>query len=249
MEAVIDLGFHPQAAGFQCEGLLVDVAGDGTMTPLQGIHPRRTNYAIDGTPGPVELVLEAASNPAFPSYRPSPLGSLDTAGERPLYTFRRAALVVVDPDAEALAYDIEVLDGVMRTLASHDPRRARLQRILAETLDRIPDVAAAQRVIAPALAEDFGDATRHRAVAIGHAHIDTAWLWPIRETMRKCARTFASAVALMDDYPEYRFVLLAGAAVRSGWRTQYPTLFATHRASACARPVASRWAACGWRPT
>ncbi len=46
---------------------------------------------------------------------------------------------------------------------------------------------------------------RHRAVAIGHAHIDTAWLWPIRETKRKCIRTFASAVALMDDYPEYRF--------------------------------------------
>ena len=42
-------------------------------------------------------------------------------------------------------------------------------------------------------------------MAIGHAHIDTAWLWPIRETRRKCIRTFASAVALMDDYPEYRF--------------------------------------------
>ena len=225
VEAVIDLGFHPQAAGFQCEGLLVDVADDGTMTPLQGIHPRRTNFAIAGTPGPVELVLEAASNPAFPSYRPSPLGSLDTAGERPLYTFRRAALVVVDPDAEALAYDIEVLDGVMRTLASHDPRRARLQRILAETLDRIPDIAAAQRVIAPALAEDFGDATRHRAVAIGHAHIDTAWLWPMRETKRKCTRTFASAVALMDDYPEYKFC--CSSAQHYAWiEDRNPELFA-----------------------
>jgi alpha-mannosidase len=225
VEAVIDLGFHPQAAGFQCEGLLVDVAGDGTMTPLQGVHPRRTNYVIGGTPGPVELVLEAASNPAFPSYRPSPLGSLDTAGERPLYTFRRAALVLVDPDAEALAYDIEVLDGVMRTLAAHDPRRARLQRILAETLDRIPDVAAAQRVIAPALAEDFGDATRHRAVAIGHAHIDTAWLWPMRETKRKCTRTFASAVALMDDYPEYKFC--CSSAQHYAWiEDRNPELFA-----------------------
>ncbi len=179
VEAVIDLGFHPEAAGFQCEGLLVDVATDGTTTPLQGIHPRRTNYAVVARPGPIELVLEAASNPSFPGYRASPLGSPDTAGDRPLYTFRQASLVVVDPDAECLAYDIEVLDGVMRALADHDPRRARLQQLLAAALDRVPDVAGARRLIAPALAEDFGDATRHRAVAIGHAHIDTAWLWPM----------------------------------------------------------------------
>ena len=39
----------------------------------------------------------------------------------------------------------------------------------------------------------------------GHAHIDTAWLWPLAETVRKCTRTFASAVALMDAEPDYRF--------------------------------------------
>ena len=32
--------------------------------------------------------------------------------------------------------------------------------------------------------------------AIGHAHIDTAWLWPLAETRRKCIRTFSTAVAL-----------------------------------------------------
>ncbi|HSP30149.1 MAG TPA: hypothetical protein VLN74_16475, partial [Ilumatobacteraceae bacterium] len=197
VEAVIDLGFHQRAAGFQCEGMVVDVRDDGSFAPRQGIHPRRTNYAVDAVAGPVTLHVEAASNPMFPQFTPSPLGSPDTAGDRLLYRFRRASLVLVDADAEALAYDIEVLDGVMRALALDDPRRARLLRTLAATLDRIPDVAAARRVIAPAMAEDFGDAVRHRAVAVGHAHIDTAWLWPIRETRRKCTRTFASAVSLM----------------------------------------------------
>ncbi len=225
VEAVIDLGFHQLAAGFQCEGLLVDVAADGTVRPLQGIHPRRTNYTVDAVAGPIVLHLEAASNPMFPGYRPSHLGSLDTAGDRQLYRFRQASLVVVDPAAEALAYDIEVLDGVMRSLASDDPRRARLLRRLAETLDRIPDIAAAQRVIAPAMAEDFGEATRHRSVAIGHAHIDTAWLWPMRETKRKVTRTFASAAALMDDYPEYRFC--ASSAQHYTWiEDRQPELFA-----------------------
>ncbi len=208
VEAVIDLGFHPNAAGFQCEGLLVERGADGCVTPQQGIHPRRTNYRLDDSTGDVELLLEAASNPSFPQFRPSPLGSLDTAGEAPIYRFRRAELVVVDTEAEALAYDLEVLDGVMRTIRLDDPRRVKMLRAIEAALDRLPDVAAASRIVGPLLA--VADPTvelpgRHHAVAIGHAHIDTAWLWPIRETKRKCIRTFASAVALMDDYPEYHF--------------------------------------------
>ena len=225
VEAVIDLGFHQRAAGFQCEGLVVDLHDDGTFTPLQGIHPRRTNFAVDATAGPVVLHVEAASNPMFPQFAASSFGSLDTAGDSLLYRFRQASLVVVDAEAEALAYDIEVLDGVMRSLAFDDPRRARLLRTLADTLDHIPDVGAARRVIAPAMAEDFGDAVRHRAVAVGHAHIDTAWLWPMRETKRKCTRTFASAVALMDDYPE--FVFAASSAQHYTWvEERHPELFA-----------------------
>ena len=45
----------------------------------------------------------------------------------------------------------------------------------------------------------------HSLSAIGHAHIDTAWLWPIGETWRKCMRTFSTAVLYMEDYPEYKF--------------------------------------------
>jgi alpha-mannosidase len=245
VEAVIDLGFHPDAAGFQCEGLIVDVdsGGAGDFRPLQGIHPRRTNYRIQSTPGPVVLHLEAASNPMFPLNTASPYGSLDTAGERPLYKFRRAELVVVDPEAEALAYDIEVLDGLMRSLHLDDPRRPRLLRLLADVLDRLPDVAAAQRLIAPAMADDIGGALRHRAVAIGHAHIDTAWLWPLRETVRKCTRTFASAVALMDDYPEYRFC--ASSAQHYTWiEERHPELFEKIRAKVASGqwvPVGGMW--------
>jgi alpha-mannosidase len=45
----------------------------------------------------------------------------------------------------------------------------------------------------------------HELSAIGHAHIDTAWLWPIEETRRKCQRSFANVVALMERYPDFRF--------------------------------------------
>ena len=88
VEAVIDLGFRADAAGFQCEGLVVDVASDGSTTPLQGIHPRRTNYRVDANPGPVILYVEAASNPSFAQFVPSQLGSPTTAGDSLLYRFR-----------------------------------------------------------------------------------------------------------------------------------------------------------------
>ncbi|MGV8996509.1 MAG: alpha-mannosidase [Parvibaculaceae bacterium] len=45
----------------------------------------------------------------------------------------------------------------------------------------------------------------HELSAIGHAHIDTAWLWPIEETHRKCQRSFSTVVTLMDQYPEFKF--------------------------------------------
>ena len=39
----------------------------------------------------------------------------------------------------------------------------------------------------------------------GHSHIDTAWLWTVRETIRKCSRTFSTACRLMEIFPNYHF--------------------------------------------
>lgn len=245
IEVVIDLGFHPDAAGFQCEGLVVDRHG----RPVQGIHPRRTNLVLDervhdGSPGPFDIVVEAASNPSFPQFRPSPLGHPDSAerhGEL-LYRFGRADLVLVDVAAEALVHDIDVLDGVMRTLPLDDPRRARLLHVLTAALDAIPDVERARALLRPALGTP-ARASAHRGIAAGHAHIDTGWLWPIRETIRKCTRTFASAVGLMDVYPEYRFV--CSQAQQYAWiEDRHPELFERIRAKSAGGqwiPVGGMW--------
>ena len=41
---------------------------------------------------------------------------------------------------------------------------------------------------------------------MGHCHIDTAWLWPFDETIRKCARSWSSVLTLMKDFPQATFV-------------------------------------------
>ncbi|HJZ46270.1 MAG TPA: glycoside hydrolase family 38 C-terminal domain-containing protein, partial [Roseiflexaceae bacterium] len=42
-------------------------------------------------------------------------------------------------------------------------------------------------------------------VATGHAHLDVGWLWPVWRTRQKVAHTVATALHLMERYPEYRF--------------------------------------------
>ncbi len=42
--------------------------------------------------------------------------------------------------------------------------------------------------------------------AVGHAHIDTAWLWTLDITRGKAVRTFHTAIDLMNRYPNYHFV-------------------------------------------
>jgi alpha-mannosidase len=60
--------------------------------------------------------------------------------------------------------------------------------------------------------------------AVGHCHIDTAWLWPFDETKRKVARSWATQVDLMERYEEHRFV--CSQAQQWKWLEEYyPLLF------------------------
>ena len=245
LELVLDLGFRAAGAGFQAEGL---VWWNGE--PLQGVHPRRTAVPMPQLPpGPFTVMVEAASNPSMPAaFRPTTMGSPATAGDRSLYRFVRADLAERNDDVYDLLLDIEVLNDLMLALDLADPRRARLLRTLQTAFDRIdmaevPSTAAAARaLLAPALSLPARSSSM-RVVGVGHAHIDSAWLWPIRETMRKCARTFASAVRLMDDRPEYRFV--CSQAVQYQWmQQQYPALFERMRAKVATGqfvPVGGMW--------
>nr|MCR5042470.1 alpha-mannosidase [Clostridia bacterium] len=64
-----------------------------------------------------------------------------------------------------------------------------------------------------------------RVGIIGHSHMDTAWLWPVAETVRKCARTYSNAMALMEQYPTYNFI--QSSALHSEWmKDYYPDIFA-----------------------
>ena len=42
--------------------------------------------------------------------------------------------------------------------------------------------------------------------AIGHTHIDIAWLWTVEQTREKVLRSFSTVLRLMEQYPDYKFM-------------------------------------------
>ncbi|MEM3659229.1 MAG: alpha-mannosidase [Thermoproteota archaeon] len=71
------------------------------------------------------------------------------------------------------------------------------------------------------LVEKYGK--RGEMVALAHAHIDTAWLWPFDETKRKVFRTFSTVLTLMEHYD---FKYIQSAAIYYDWiRSDEPSIF------------------------
>lgn len=221
VEAVIDLGFDVAEPGFQCEGLVYRPDG----SPVKAVNPRN-HWALVAAAGDggeqVELYVEAASNPVVfgpVRFKPTHQGDLLTASPELLYATRRMDLAVFDEEVHALALDLDVLLGLQGELPAGQ-RRSRILQALDDALDQLDlaDVSgsatAARAVLAEVLARPAG-ASAHLVSAVGHAHIDSAWLWPVRETVRKVARTTASMAALIDETDD--FVYGMSSAQQYAW--------------------------------
>ncbi|MDF3301700.1 alpha-mannosidase [Streptomyces tropicalis] len=214
VEALLDLGFDENMPGFQCEGLVYRPDG----TPVKGLSPRNqwVRVAAPAAGGEeVRLHVEAASNPVVfgpRPFAPTPFGDPDTAGRDPQYTLARMDLAVLDETVWELVLDLEVLGELMAELPVDAPRRWDVLRAVERALDAIDlqDVggtAARARACLTGVLAAPAVPSAHRISAVGHAHIDSAWLWPLRETVRKVARTAASMAALLEDEPDFVFTM------------------------------------------
>jgi alpha-mannosidase len=245
----VHLGFavgNAGETGFGAESL---VYRDGE--PAQGLSPNHRSYRVtERAEGGerVELYVEAAANPPSPfGARPWPLLMADPHGA-PMFTLARADLFVADPAYEAFFHDFRVALELLAGLPEGEPRRARLLAGLDRAADRLdlPDIAGTwpeAAGIVHGLLDEPASPSVHRVSAVGHAHLDTAWLWPLRETVRKCARTFSTVLALMDRYPDYRFVV--SQAQQLAWmRDHYPGLWDRMKARIAEgriEPTGSMW--------
>jgi alpha-mannosidase len=116
--------------------------------------------------------------------------------------YRGAWLATRDETAYALYYDylaLAVLAGSTQDAALAAELRVALDA--AWSRFRRGDLAGARAALAPALAAPSGDDFAFSAV--GHGHLDMAWLWPLRETRRKAARTYARALTMTAAHDGY----------------------------------------------
>ena len=124
------------------------------------------------------------------------------------------AFVQVDRAVREAYYDLWFAWEASR--ATRDERRLTLLHAALEEALLIVDLTAppaeyraqlqqAQQALKAGVAQIAPDPEAGRVMLTGHTHIDTAWLWPLRETVRKTARTFATACRLMERYPDFRF--------------------------------------------
>jgi alpha-mannosidase len=205
--------------------------------PLQGLtegsvfgHATRERYPLFSPckgGEKVNLLVEAAVNSLFGIHRdPHPVP------DKPYSEGKQARiecvrLCVFDEEMFHLWLDATVLYRLMNALPEREPQRAQLLHALTKAVDAFrydtPNPGELRAILAPHLRRK-GDETLLATTAVGHAHIDTGWLWPVRESIRKCARTFSSQLRLIEEYPGYVF----GASAAQHYqfvKDHYPALY------------------------
>lgn len=122
---------------------------------------------------------------------------------------RQAEIACFDREAWDLLWDFKVIADIAKELGPNTPRGGQALHTANAMINCIQLNDRTTWTAAHKLAANFYKARNGggqlNLSAIGHAHIDTAWLWPLAETRRKCIRTFSTAVTNMDEYPSYRF--------------------------------------------
>ena len=200
-------GRVPDEAAGQPAVLLLDVNGEMCVVdeggvPVRGLTSGSPVFELAmGQPGKRVLPLSPAARGGEPIEVWADAGCNDLFGNLiGNGTVKEACVAVCHEEMRGLYYDFEVLLDSLTVLA---PQSARYQQILVALNDAAhllrgefsPEtVRAARALLAPALAKRGGDPSL-RISALGHAHMDLGWLWPIRETKRKGARTFATVLA------------------------------------------------------
>lgn len=222
----------------------LDFSGEGLVfTPsgeiIQGItngaiwdqNFLRTRVLLDEKfikDGKVELWVETAANSLFGVHTeenpevesPKRHGWFDAKVEKIRFG-------IYDDDIWKLYLDARILIGLVKKLEENSVRRHRAILALNNCINMFNNSRENSQKARESLKGELSKSAAPSDLtvsAIGHAHIDTGWLWPVKETVRKCARTFATQLDLIKRYPDYIF----GASQPQHYqfmKDHYPDLF------------------------
>ena len=152
-------------------------------------------------------------------------------------SYESVDICVRDDDVFGFVFDLKAVMQLSEYLDDASAVKAEARNVLEKVLSELilypahyseevwhASVVRCREIMKPILERSGADPKRGFVGIIGHSHMDTAWLWPYPETIRKCARTYANALALMDQDPDYKFI--QSSALHADWMRQYyPDIF------------------------
>jgi len=237
--------------------VIADVGGERTVwrdgTPVFGVDHEHTDFGVlsggavlvSKEPAKagerIEVLLEAyARNPQVRVHGSEP--KRETLVEH----VGRVDMVVFNADLQPLIYDFEFRLGLLDALEKDSPHYAISLRSCNEVINELQNldpssIAAAREKLNEQTRDQYGPP--HTIFPVGHAHLDTAWLWPIDITKKKMAHTTATQLGLIEQ--SKWFVFAHSQASQYEWlEKEYPILFQKVKDAVAKKrwePVGSMW--------
>lgn len=164
-------------------------------------------------------------------FKDEPNGPFDA--DHPV-VFKRVTIALRDEVIKEFAFSLRAINEIAQ-FTRDDYKRAEAQNCLYDIYKTVSQVPLETGVDYPALkraVERMNVILKKKNLSenyptmyvTGHSHLDTAWLWPIKETIRKAARTYSNAITMMKEYPEYIF-LQSSACHADMMKKYYPSIF------------------------
>ena len=132
------------------------------------------------------------------------------------HRINRAQIAWLDEKVDDLFYNAMVILETIAELDEYSVDKVHLTKILNDSFKLIDwsypgseSFYLSTHRAADYLNEQIDKIDKHSVVnvtCIGHTHIDVAWLWRLKHTREKCARSFSTVLRLMERYPEYIFL-------------------------------------------
>lgn len=197
-------------------GLVVDGGGEGLLkvngVPYHGVDRNHSFIPLHLLGVGLNPLIEIELYDPIPEPA-DPLNAQATIN--PPISYVRIKLVRVNKLLQGLLYSIQAAYESVLLLPEQDLKRLRIRDALYETMDETERqwdlgsidgdwlhvlenrLAKLLKALAPA------SCANGKMHMVGQSHIDIAWLWPVRETVRKVSRTFSTMNTLMKEYPDF----------------------------------------------
>jgi len=227
--------------------LKADTGGESLVyiddKPVAALDRQHGDILLKGSeiePGEHQIMIQSYAGHRVPDITPQPndiKANKLTEAEflyslPPIYKYCRLAFR--NEAAWKLYFDSATLMGIAKKLPDNNLRKNKILKSLSMAVDSVTwenpekdkrndDFKKALEILDPEMKKNNSPTTPLLNL-IGHAHIDIAWLWPLRETKRKCGRTFATQLRLIDEYPDYLF-LQSQAKAYHFIEKYYPEIF------------------------